>query len=151
MASTSSTSRSPATWIRSHLKWVAERVRDEMTAIPEITQADVVSAPPYEISIVVSENDLRRHGLTFDEAAEAVRRLSLDLPGGSVRTAGGRDRALSAPACASPRRVLRPGAGFGSRSSSRAGRRASSTMKGRSCVGGGACTSRRVRRARVRR
>ena len=49
MASTSSTSRSPATWIRSHLKWVAERVRDEMTAIPEITQADVVSAPPYEI------------------------------------------------------------------------------------------------------
>ena len=30
-----------------------------------------------------------RHGLTFDQIADAVRRSSLDLPGGSVRTAGG--------------------------------------------------------------
>lgn len=71
------------------LKQVTERVRDELTAIPGITQVDIVSAPPYEISIDVSENDLRRHGLTFDQAADAVRRSSLDLPGGSVRTAGG--------------------------------------------------------------
>ena len=71
------------------LKHVTERVRDELTAIPEITQVDIVSAPPYEISIEVSENDLRRHGLTFDQVADAVRRSSLDLPGGSVRTDGG--------------------------------------------------------------
>ena len=48
-----------------------------------------MSAPPYEISIDVSENALRRHGLTFDQVADAVRRSSLDLPGGSVRTEGG--------------------------------------------------------------
>ena len=71
------------------LKAVAERVRDELTALPEITQVDVVSAPPYEISIEVSEVSLRRHGLTFDQVADAVRRSSLDLPGGSVRTDGG--------------------------------------------------------------
>ena len=71
------------------LKQVTERVRDELTAIPGITQVDIVSAPPYEISIEVSENALRRHELTFDQVADAVRRSSLDLPGGSVRTDGG--------------------------------------------------------------
>ena len=71
------------------LKALAERVRDELTVIPEITQVDIVSAPPYEISIEVSEAALRRHGMTFDQVADAVRRSSLDLPGGSVRTAGG--------------------------------------------------------------
>ena len=71
------------------LKATAERVRDELTAIPGITQVELVSAPPYEISIEVSEVTLRRHGLTFDQVADAVRRSSLDLPGGSVRTEGG--------------------------------------------------------------
>ena len=71
------------------LKEVAERVRDELSALPEISQVEVVSAPPYEISIEVSEVALRRHGLTFDSFADAVRRSSLDLPGGSVRTEGG--------------------------------------------------------------
>ena len=71
------------------LKAAAERVRDELTAIPEISQVDVTSARPYEISIEVSEAALRRHGLTFDAVANAVRRSSLDLPGGSVRTDNG--------------------------------------------------------------
>ena len=71
------------------LKAAAVRVRDELTTIPGITQVDVISAPPYEISVEVSEIALRRHGLTFDQVADAVRRSSLDLPGGSVRTEGG--------------------------------------------------------------
>ena len=71
------------------LKEIAERVRDELTTLPGITQVDLVSAPPYEISIEVSEVALRRHGLTFDQVADAVRGSSLDLPGGSVRTDGG--------------------------------------------------------------
>ena len=71
------------------LKAFAERVRDDLAATPEITQVDIVSAPPYEISIEVSEVALRRHGMTFDQVANAVRRSSLDLPGGSVRTDGG--------------------------------------------------------------
>ena len=37
------------------LKTIAEQVRDELSVIPEITQVDIVSAPPYEISIEVSE------------------------------------------------------------------------------------------------
>ena len=71
------------------LKAAAERIRAELTAIPEISQVEITSARPYEISIEVSELALRRHGLTFDEVARAVRRSSLDLPGGSVRSASG--------------------------------------------------------------
>ena len=68
---------------------LAERVRDEISALPGITQVELANVRPYEISIEVSEDALRRHGLTFDEVAMAVRRSSLDLPGGSVKTAGG--------------------------------------------------------------
>ena len=71
------------------LKAVAERVRDELSALPEISQVELTSARPYEISIEVSETALRRHGLTFDEVARAVRRSSLDVPGGSVRRESG--------------------------------------------------------------
>ena len=71
------------------LKRLGERTRDEITALPEISQASLLSTPPYEVSIEVSEEALRRWGLTFDQIANAVRRFSIDLPGGSVKTATG--------------------------------------------------------------
>ena len=61
-------------------------MRDELAALPDISLVEVTSARPYEISIEVSETALRRHGLTFDDVAAAVRNSSLDLPGGSVRS-----------------------------------------------------------------
>ena len=71
------------------LKETADRVRDEISAIPGISQVEITSARPYEIAIEVSESALRRHGLTFDDVAAAVRRSSLDMPGGSVRAESG--------------------------------------------------------------
>lgn len=54
-----------------------------------ITQVELTGVRPYEISIEVSEETLRSHQLTLSDVAAAVRRSSLDLPGGSVRTAAG--------------------------------------------------------------
>ena len=71
------------------LRELGERVRDEITQLPSVSQADLVNVRPYEISIEVGERDLQRHGLTFDQVADAVRRSSLDLPGGSIKTEGG--------------------------------------------------------------
>ena len=71
------------------LKRLGEQVRDELTALSEISQAELLNAPPYEISIEVSEEALRRWSLTFDGVAEAVRQFSVDLPGGSVKTENG--------------------------------------------------------------
>ena len=74
------------------LKDAAERVRDEIAALEGITHVEVSGARQDEISIEVSESALRRHRLTFDEIAEAVRRFSLDLPGGTLKTASGEIR-----------------------------------------------------------
>ena len=71
------------------LKAVAEQIRDELSAVQGILQVEITSARPYEISIEISEVALRRHGLTFDDVASAVRRSSLDMPGGSVRADSG--------------------------------------------------------------
>ena len=71
------------------LRRLGEQVRDEVSALADVTQVELAAARPYEISIEVLEQTLRRHGLTFDGVARAVRRSSLDLPGGSVETDGG--------------------------------------------------------------
>jgi multidrug efflux pump subunit AcrB len=71
------------------LKEIAERARDELTHLPGISQAFVQGIRSYELSIEVSEFNLRRYGLTFDEVVAAVRRSSLDVPAGSIRSSGG--------------------------------------------------------------
>jgi multidrug efflux pump subunit AcrB len=71
------------------LKILSEQIRDDILMLRGITQAEIANIRPYEISIEVSEQALRRFDLTFDEVAQAVRRSSLDLPGGSIKTEGG--------------------------------------------------------------
>ena len=71
------------------LKRYAERVRDDLQALPGVTQVRIAGARPYEVAIEVSEEALRRHELRFDDVARAVRTSSLDLPGGAVKTQGG--------------------------------------------------------------
>ena len=71
------------------LKRLGEQARDEISALPGITDVELVATRPYEISIEVSEESLRRHGISFDDVANAVKRSSLDLPGGSIKTDSG--------------------------------------------------------------
>jgi len=71
------------------LKAVAEQVRDGLSALPGLTQVELDAVRPWEISIEVSEDTLRQFGLTFDEVVMAVRRSSLDLPGGTVKAREG--------------------------------------------------------------
>ncbi len=68
------------------LKLVGQQLRDDIAALPGVSQADLLYARPYEISIEVSEQTLRRHGLTLEQVGQAIRRSSLDVPGGSIRT-----------------------------------------------------------------
>jgi multidrug efflux pump subunit AcrB len=68
------------------LKELANRVKDDLSSLPEISLVRVSGVRAYEISIEVSKDALRRYGLTLQEISGAVRRGSLDLPGGSVET-----------------------------------------------------------------
>ena len=71
------------------LRRTAEKVRDDLLSIKEISQVNLTGVRDYEISVEISENNLRRYGLTFDQVTAALKSGSLDLPGGSIKTAGG--------------------------------------------------------------
>ncbi len=71
------------------LKALADQIRDDLTALENISQVSVSGVRPYEISIEVSEESLRRYNLSFDQVSQAVSRSSLDVPGGSIKTSGG--------------------------------------------------------------
>lgn len=71
------------------LKLYGEQIRDEIAALPGVTQVELANARAYEMSIEVPEESLRRHGLTFDQVLQAVRRSSLDMPGGAIKTSSG--------------------------------------------------------------
>jgi multidrug efflux pump subunit AcrB len=67
------------------LRSLAEQVRDDISALPEVTQVQLDSPRDYEIAIEVPESVLREYGLTLAQVAEAVQRGSLDLSAGNRR------------------------------------------------------------------
>jgi len=71
------------------LREQAERVRDDLLNLPQITQVDLTGVRDYEISVEVPEENLRRYNLTLDQVAARIRAASLDLPGGTIKTDGG--------------------------------------------------------------
>lgn len=73
----------------SELRLVAESIRDELLQLPELTQVELDSVAPYEISIEVSEQKLREYGLELSKVAQTISQASLDLSAGSVKTQGG--------------------------------------------------------------
>ena len=72
-----------------NLKVLAEKIRDDVVRIPGISQAEVQGVKNYEISIEVSEDQLRKYGISFSAVVRAVRASSLDLPGGTIKASGG--------------------------------------------------------------
>ncbi|MFC1835921.1 efflux RND transporter permease subunit [Thermodesulfobacteriota bacterium] len=68
----------------------ADRVRDDLMTIPGISQVELVGDREYELLIEVSENTLRKYGLTLSQVADLVRSNSLDLPGGVLESRSGR-------------------------------------------------------------
>ena len=73
----------------STIKHLAEKIKDDITNLPGITLAEVYGVREREVSIEISEETLRRYGLTLGQVAEAVRKGSLDLPAGRIKTSGG--------------------------------------------------------------
>lgn len=71
------------------LKRVADNVRDEVAKITGAELAVVQGVLPEEVSIEVSEENLRRYSLSFNEVADAVRASSINQSGGTVQTQTG--------------------------------------------------------------
>jgi len=64
-------------------------IRDEITNLPEITNAALQGVRPYEVTIEIDEEALQRYGLSFAEIAQALRATSIDIPAGVLETAAG--------------------------------------------------------------
>ena len=70
------------------LKELAYGIEEGLSALPEVSLAEISGARPYEISIEVPLRRLRALGLTLDDIAFAVRQSSLELSAGRVSTSG---------------------------------------------------------------
>ena len=72
------------------LNRLALDIRDELAQLPGGSPlVELWGEQQEEVSIEVSEEALRRYGLTFNEVAQAIRGSSINISGGQVRTETG--------------------------------------------------------------
>ena len=71
------------------LRLAGEDLRDHLLSMPGISQVSLIGVREREITIELSEEALRRNGLTISEVANAVRQTSLNLTAGELRTDAG--------------------------------------------------------------
>ncbi len=71
------------------MKDVAYQIRDEMTLLDGISEVAINGMRQDEVSIEISEENLRRYQLTFSEVANAIRSSSLNVPAGTIKTRQG--------------------------------------------------------------
>jgi len=69
------------------LRDLSEKIRDEVLLTEEVSQAEVVGAPKYQIDVEISEAILRQHNLTLSQVAEIIRAENVEIPGGTIKTA----------------------------------------------------------------
>ena len=72
------------------MRQLGERVLDDISALPEVSMAELGGIRPYELAIEVSEETLDRYGLTFDHIVNAIRSSSINQPAGSIKTSRGK-------------------------------------------------------------
>ena len=68
---------------------LANQLRNELAGLPYISQVDVFGSRREEVTIELSERDLRNYGLSFTDVATAIRRDSMNVSVGEVRTQTG--------------------------------------------------------------
>ena len=71
------------------LKHLAERIRDDITNLKGVTLAEFIGVRKGEIHIEISESTLCQYGLTLGGIANTVKKASLDLPAGRVKSRSG--------------------------------------------------------------
>ncbi|MEH6808547.1 MAG: efflux RND transporter permease subunit [Hyphomonas oceanitis] len=71
------------------LKRVADKVRDELAKLPGGELAELQGTLDEQVSIEVSEQALRRFGLSFSDVANAIRQSSLNSSGGRIESSIG--------------------------------------------------------------
>ncbi|MFQ5591716.1 MAG: efflux RND transporter permease subunit, partial [Phycisphaerae bacterium] len=68
------------------LKMFGEQLRDDVLALPGISDVKLSGTRPDEISVEIRPRRLAEFGLSFMDVARMIAATNLDLPGGQVRT-----------------------------------------------------------------
>ena len=71
------------------LREAAQLLEDNLIKQKDISLVTLSNEADFEIAIEVAEESLQRYHLSFDAVVLAVRRSSLDLPGGAIKTTAG--------------------------------------------------------------
>jgi multidrug efflux pump subunit AcrB len=71
------------------LQSFGEHIQQQLAAIPGVSKARNYGEMAYELAIEISPDKLRQYQMTLDEVAQAVRKASVDLPGGLVKNPDG--------------------------------------------------------------
>ena len=68
------------------LKKYANQIENDILSSGVVTQMQIFGLPPLEISVEVTEENLLRHGLTFDEISMAIARNNRDISAGMIKS-----------------------------------------------------------------
>ena len=71
------------------LKRLAEQTRDELSALPGISHAEIAGVRNEEIAIEIPEATLRKYNLSLETISQAIQQSAIDLPAGVVQTEAG--------------------------------------------------------------
>jgi len=74
---------------RLSLQRAATRLRLDLTKLPGMQLTEQISKQSEQVTIEISEEALRRYGLTFSQVSQAIAGESLNLSAGTVETQGG--------------------------------------------------------------
>ena len=69
------------------LKLLGDRLRDDILALPEITDVELSGLRKDEISVEVTPDKLIEYGVSFLQVGDAIVRSNMDLPAGQIKTA----------------------------------------------------------------
>lgn len=67
----------------------AEKVRDQILRLPNVTQVELSGVRDYELAIEVSQDTLRQYSLSLAQISSAIANSSSDISAGNLKTEGG--------------------------------------------------------------
>lgn len=77
------------------LKELGRDVIDRITALPGAELSRLDGDRSYEVSVEISDQQLERYGLTFDDVARAIRRSSVNVGAGVIDDASGQTQLMT--------------------------------------------------------
>ena len=70
------------------LKGFAEDLEQDIESIPGVSQVNIVGSPEREVRVLVEQAKLEQFGLTLNGVINAIRQANVNVPVGSIETAG---------------------------------------------------------------